>query len=401
MSSSKGYDAGTSSARASSSGSNSRKQGQEPSKDELDGKPPSAFDNANYFCEYAYMYHQMDMLEDEHRTCSYHNAITQNPQCFEGKVVLDVGAGTGILSIFAARAGAKMVYAVEATNMAEKARRLVEANGLGDTIRVLQGTLETIKLDCKVDVIVSEWMGYFLLRESMLDSVLFARDKFLKPGGSLWPSHATLYLAPLGPVKALQEKAQTFAKEKDHWATFSNDMKQWYSTDFSCLQAEFFKEQRQYYLTTGIFTNLVPKNLAGAACALLELDLSTMSAQEIQKPSSPCRCSMRIQRDSTLDGFCGYFDTPFMGSEKEPADFGVTLTTEPTTDTSTHWGQQMFGFYPPFKAKKNDILECSMLIGRQEKNHRLLRLEAEFVLYSEATGTKVEKDRRKEVYHVD
>lgn len=48
-----------------------------------------------------------------------------------------------------------------------------------------------------MDIIISEWMGYFLLRESMLDSVLHARDKFLRPGGALYPSHARLYLGPI------------------------------------------------------------------------------------------------------------------------------------------------------------------------------------------------------------
>jgi len=49
----------------------------------------------------------------------------------------------------------------------------------------------------QVDIIVSEWMGYFLLRESMLDSVIIARDKWLKPDGAMYPSHATLYVAPM------------------------------------------------------------------------------------------------------------------------------------------------------------------------------------------------------------
>ena len=62
-------------------------------------------------------------------------------------------------------------------------------------MEVIQGTIETVSLPEKVDIIISEWMGYFLLRESMLDSVLVARDRFLKPGGSLFPSHARLFLA--------------------------------------------------------------------------------------------------------------------------------------------------------------------------------------------------------------
>ena len=66
---------------------------------------------------------------------------------------------------------------------------------LGGVVEVIQGTIETVSLPEKVDIIISEWMGYFLLRESMLDSVLVARDRFLKPGGALYPSHARLYLA--------------------------------------------------------------------------------------------------------------------------------------------------------------------------------------------------------------
>lgn len=68
------------------------------------------------------------MLEDHKRTGAYYAAVRQNRRQFEGKVVLDVGTGSGILAIFAAQAGAKTVYAVEATSMAKHARKLVEAN---------------------------------------------------------------------------------------------------------------------------------------------------------------------------------------------------------------------------------------------------------------------------------
>ena len=68
---------------------------------------------------------------------------------------------------------------------------------LDNVIEVIQGTIETVDIPEKVDIIISEWMGYFLLRESMLDSVLHARDKFLAPGGAMYPSHARLYLGPV------------------------------------------------------------------------------------------------------------------------------------------------------------------------------------------------------------
>merc|ERR1711934_1319283 len=104
--------------------------------------------------------------------------------------------------------------------MAERGRMLVEANGLGDTITVIQGTVETTQLPCKVDIIISEWMGYLLLRESMLDSVLLARDRWLKPGGAMYPSHATLYLAPISGGKIWKQKAEQWQGEDQHWSTF-------------------------------------------------------------------------------------------------------------------------------------------------------------------------------------
>lgn len=70
------------------------------------------------------------MLEDHKRTGAYFNAVMQNAKQFKDKVVLDVGTGSGILAIFAAKAGAKTVYAVEATAMAKHARTLVESNGV-------------------------------------------------------------------------------------------------------------------------------------------------------------------------------------------------------------------------------------------------------------------------------
>jgi 2-polyprenyl-3-methyl-5-hydroxy-6-metoxy-1,4-benzoquinol methylase len=70
-------------------------------------------DFANYFCTYGFIYHQKQMLEDDLRMQCYRDAIFENPNNFKDKVVLDVGTGSGILSIWAAQAGARKVYAVE------------------------------------------------------------------------------------------------------------------------------------------------------------------------------------------------------------------------------------------------------------------------------------------------
>ena len=105
------------------------------------------------------------MLKDSVRTNSYRSFIFSNPSLFKDAVVLDVGCGTGILSMFCARAGAKKVYAVDASDVAFKAMRIVKENGLDGIVEVIKGKVEDLQNAQieKVDLIVSEWMGYFLL----------------------------------------------------------------------------------------------------------------------------------------------------------------------------------------------------------------------------------------------
>ena len=114
-----------------------------------------------------------DMLSDGVRTLGYRDAIEKNAHLIKDKIVLDVGCGTAILSMMAAKVGAKHVIAVDASEIVEYARRIVVANGLSEKITVVRGTMESVKLPDgieKVDVIISEWMGYALLYESMLPS---------------------------------------------------------------------------------------------------------------------------------------------------------------------------------------------------------------------------------------
>ena len=122
---------------------------------------------------------------------------------------MDIGCGTGILSIFAARAGAKHVYAIENAEIALFAREIIARNGLSDKITVLKGKMEEITLPVpKVDIIISEWMGYFLLYESMLDTVLWARDKYLVKGGKMLPDKLHMYVAALEDGQYKQQKKE-------------------------------------------------------------------------------------------------------------------------------------------------------------------------------------------------
>jgi protein arginine N-methyltransferase 1 len=137
---------------------------------------------------------QESMLRDSIRCKAFQSAL--NEAVTPGCTVLDIGAGTGILSIFAAQAGAGKVYAVERTDIAEVAELIVAENGLSDRIQVIQEDITKVELPEKVDVIVSEWLGSYAIDENLLPIVAYTRDRWLKPGGKMIPESVTVWMAP-------------------------------------------------------------------------------------------------------------------------------------------------------------------------------------------------------------
>merc|ERR1711978_225328 len=122
-----------------------------------------------YFDSYAHFGIHEEMLKDEVRTLTYRNSMYHNKHLFKDKVVLDVGCGTGILSMFAAKAGAKKVIGIDMSSIVEHAQNIVKNNNLDHIVTILKGKVEEVELPEgieKVDIIVSEWMGYCLFYES-------------------------------------------------------------------------------------------------------------------------------------------------------------------------------------------------------------------------------------------
>lgn len=162
-------------------------------------------DDSYYFEGYSHIGIHETMLRDFPRTNSYASAFRENAAYFKDKIVLDVGCGTGILSMCAARAGAKKVFAIDRSNIVEKTRKIIERNGLNHIIEIIQAQVEDHQLDDairsysggnlnSVDVIVSEWMGYGLYFENMFASVIDARNRYLAPQGILMPSHGQIFM---------------------------------------------------------------------------------------------------------------------------------------------------------------------------------------------------------------
>lgn len=264
------------------------------------------------------------MLSDSTRTTAYKRAVEANVR--PGDTVLDIGAGTGILALFAARAGAARVYAVEPTGIIALAKRLAQRNGLASRIEFIQTQVEEVDLLEKADCVVSEWLGIFALQENMLPSIVSARDRLLKPGGKMLPETVRLFVA-------LVEDEELHDRKVRRWERLP------YNLDYS----DFAHCQANDVHAVAIG----PDTLLSDAVELARLD-------------------MRYARDSRLDvhdlltaaragichGLAGWFRIEFPGA--------IALDTAPT-EPLTHWNQAFFPMLDPVPLALGEQVAVRML----------------------------------------
>jgi protein arginine N-methyltransferase 1 len=139
-------------------------------------------------------YHR-NLLADQQRISAFQKAIEEVVQ--PGDVVLDLGAGTGILSFLACRAGASRVYAIEAGEIIEVAKEICRTNGFEDQMIFLGGRSHEVELPEKVDVVIADQLGPFGVDAGILEYFSDARKRFLKSNGLFVPFRIELYLAPV------------------------------------------------------------------------------------------------------------------------------------------------------------------------------------------------------------
>ena len=346
-----------------------------------------------YFNDYATLVQQQGMLQDSVRTSIYQFAVLENRSDFEGKRVMDVGAGTGILSFFAARGGASTVYAVEASLMAHKAEKLAAANGLGGVVKVLNQRVEEVSLDAKVDVLISEPLGIALVNERMLESYIAARDAHLKPGGKMFPDRCVMYAAPFSDEALYSEQLAKTA----FWCQ-SN----FYGVDLNSLR----DDAQQFYFSQPVVGPVNPASLVSTAAQHV-VDLSTITLAELTNFTIPfdygielitqaCRADRAILARNSgansaevsdavssvaspqIHGIALWFDCRFPGATRE-----IFLSTAPH-EPLTHWYQVRCMLRAPLPVGPGHRVQGQLKFEANESRGYNIHVE----LTNAATGVK-------------
>ncbi|CCW72169.1 unnamed protein product [Phytomonas sp. Hart1] len=331
------------------------------------------------------------MLADKPRM-DFYRRILSNPDVVRGKVVVDVGSGTGVLGVWAALAGAAHVISLEASAMAQAQALVFEENGVADRVHVLETTVESLvgggvddfiarhhflRQAGGIALLVSEWMGFYLFHEGMLSSVLLARDFFNEVnetlnGGitlSMVPSSAVIRAAPVSLLPYFQEVVQPF----------------WGSVEGVQMRSVAHLAFEQTLQAASPMIEMIPPScLLHEGEVVWSRDLSTLPASDIQwvnktvhfefMKSAIFKRKLEETGVNTVDGFVLWFEVGY-GSN--------CLSTSPV-DPSTHWKQAVMLLPYAYRHEKvvsfhtaDDVFEVTFTFQAQDDNPRCYVLSFE------------------------
>lgn len=295
-----------------------------------------------YFDSYAHFGIHEEMLKDQVRTLTYRNSMYHNKHLFQGKIVLDIGCGTGILSMFAAKAGAARVIGIDCSNIVDYAKENITANNLDHIISIVKGKVEEVELPFgieKVDIIISEWMGYCLFYECMLDTVLYARDKWLLPNGLLFPDRACLY------ITAIEDRQ------------YKDDKINWWDNVYGFNMSSI----RKVAITEPLVDVVDPKQVVTSSCLLKEVDLYTVKKSDLSF-STPFH--LIVKRNDYIQALVTFFTIEFTKCHKR-----IAFSTSPESPY-THWKQTVFYFEESLTVKKGEEITGVFSLKPNERNTR-------------------------------
>jgi len=266
---------------------------------------------------------------------------------------LDVGAGTGILSVFCAQAGAKKVYAVEASETFRIAMEVAKENQFENVIQVIHKKLEDITI-CdipeKVDVIVSEWMGFYLLHEAMLDSVIVARDRFLKSDGLMFPEYAAIYATPCSMQSMYKDWENVNGVKMESFSKLLRD-----------------EAGRKPLTETIASDSILCEPEVVSWIDLREVTTEDLDRIEFQHVAASTKTG-------TYEGICLWFTCTFPCPKGVNSFEPVTLSTGPE-DPETHWKQTLIVLPSSIEVEVGSPICYHLDVKRSTENTRRYVLE--------------------------
>ena len=285
--------------------------------------------------------------------------------------------------------------------MAKYAQQVMIANGVDNVVTVIQSAVEELELPIErddlnpegpVDIIISEWMGYFLLRESMMDSVIRARDKFLnKKTGLMMPSHCSMFVAPVRDEEERKINNNEYASAMSDWHDFAETTKNMYGVDMSTLEKDFDREQKEYYLLSSRWTELQPEAVLAEPKMIKHFDLATCTVENARGiTATDLDANFCFDIDGTenigpVSALAGWFTSDFRSRTDDQAVNAPKIQNPSFLSTGpengyTHWGQQTFYLLSSIPLLKGEVtrLEGTIEMMRTKENARLYNCRFKF-----------------------
>lgn len=285
----------------------------------------------SHFTYYESLYKDHGVMEKLRSVLSF------NPMQIRGKVILELGAGPGLLSLLAARSGAKKVYAWEPTSLSMYAKQTIKDNNFEEIIEVVTDPLEELQLPAKVDVIFCAIFGNCAYFESLIPQIIYARDHFLAEGGILLPSKVRLSLStfevPSGPNQ-----------RKSFWDKV-------YGYDYTPIKIAEVEEP--------IISDTPAARIHTEPCTLWKLNLYKVTREDLD-----IHASFILESDAqqNLKGFVIWFDLIFQLHQKV-----IEITTSPFEE-ETHWDQLVLPFPLDYPVTKGVLITGDMDIKIADGN---------------------------------
>ena len=280
---------------------------------------------------YLYPSEVAQTINDRILTLSFKAAIELNADLFQDKTVLVLDSGIGLFSLLAAQNGAAKVLSVcNNATLAKYATKIASENGFANVIDTVSIDIKDIVLPYKVDIIICNWMGDFLLHSSLIQDLIYARDNFLdKKNGLILPDKATMFLAGIEDVEYKKEKLGMW--------------KDVYGIDMNCVEKES--------LCSPLVDIVNSKAILTTISPIYSIDAYTVQLSDLNFSNE---YELVFLRKDTMCGFVSWFDVKFSSLPNH-----VKFTTGPYNE-STKFRQVIFYTEDNEKVNKGDIVKGSI-----------------------------------------